>query len=287
MLETSMTRTPTPKTTPDFSPAALRKTVLEMAYFGKTVHIPCAFSVIEMISSLYSKHLHYNRADPRDPSRDYLVISKGHGVMASYAAFAELGWITRKDVEGYFSDGSLLHGLSEAHIPGLEVTSGSLGHGFPIATGLAFGSMRKKESRQIFCIAGDGEMNEGPMWESLLFAAHQELSNLTLLIDANGFQAMGKTEEVLGLEPLPEKLRAFGWDAVEIDGHSLTELDRELSRIRESKLGGKKPHAIVARTVKGKGVSFMEHENKWHYTRLDDDSYAKAIAEVAGKGGSR
>jgi transketolase len=267
---------------PDFSPTALRKTVLTMAYHGKTVHVPCAFSIIEMVSVLYSKHLRYNRSDPRDPSRDYLVLSKGHGVMAFYAAFAALGWISREDIEGYFTDGSLLHGLSESRTPGLEVTSGSLGHGLPIAAGLALGLLRNKETRRVYCIAGDGEMNEGPMWESLLFAAHHKLGNLTLLIDANGYQAMGKTDEVLGLEPLPEKLTAFGWTTVEIDGHSLSELDCELTRIRELDSLNAKPQAIIARTVKGKGVSFMEHENHWHYTRLDDAAFANATAELGG-----
>ncbi len=269
-------------TSVDLSPGALRKVVLEMAYFGKTVHIACAFSLIEMVSVLYRKHLRFNPKDARAADRDYLVLSKGHGVMALYAVFYQLGWLDRKAVEGYFCDGSLLHGLSEAHIPGLETTSGSLGHGLPIAAGMAMGLTRQADgkcadAKHVYCIVGDGEMNEGSMWEAILFAAHHRLGNLTVLVDANGFQAMGKIEDVLGMEPFVDKFKAFGWDTVECDGHSVVALDRELARPRDA---DGKPRAIIARTVKGKGVSFMEGDNRWHYTRLDDATFKAAVAEV-------
>ncbi len=268
---------------PDLSPGVLRKLVLEMAYFGKTVHIPCAFSLIEIVSALYSKHLRFDLKDARSKDRDFLVLSKGHGVMALYAVFHQLGWLPRESLEKYFSDGSLLHGLSEAHIPGLEATSGSLGHGLPIATGLALGLARraiaeKKPAKHVFCIVGDGEMNEGSMWEAILFAGHHKLTNLTVIVDANGFQAMGKIEDILSMEPFADKFRAFGWEAVECDGHSLEALNREF----EKSVDTKKPRAIIARTVKGKGVSFMEGNNVWHYTRLDQDLFTKAVAEVTG-----
>lgn len=268
---------------PDLSPKALRKLVLEMAYFGKTVHIPCAFSIVDIVSVLYSKFLRYDVKDPRWAGRDVLVLSKGHGVMALYAAFHQLGWLPREAIENYFSDGSLLHGLSEAHIPGLEATSGSLGHGLPIATGMALGFRRQAEkanqpAKRVFCIVGDGEMNEGSMWEALLFAAHHKLDNLTVIVDANQFQAMGRTEDILGMEPFVDKFRAFGFDAVECDGHSLEALNREFEKSMGS---GGKPRAIVARTVKGKGVSFMEGDNTWHYTRLDREKFDRAVAEVA------
>jgi len=272
---------------PDLSPATLRKLVLEMAFFGKTVHIPCAFSMVEIVSSLYSKYLRYDVKDPRWEGRDRLVLSKGHGVMALYAAFHQLGWLPREAIENYFADGSLLHGLSEAHIPGLEVTSGSLGHGLPIATGLALGfkleaARTGKPAKRVFCIVGDGEMNEGAMWEALLFAGHHRLDNLTVIVDANGFQAMGKIQDIVGMEPFVDKFRAFGFDAVECDGHSLEALDREFAKSVGPASENPKPRAIVARTVKGKGVSFMEHDNTWHYTRLDQAKFDRAIAEVSG-----
>jgi transketolase len=269
---------------PDLSPNLLRKLVLEMAYFGKSVHIPSAFSIVEIVSVLYSQFLRYNAKDPRCPTRDYLVLSKGHGVMALYAAFHQLGWLSREAIEKYFSEGSLLHGLSEAHIPGLEATSGSLGHGLPIATGLALGFARdaartKTEPKRVFCIVGDGEMNEGSMWEALLFASHHQLGNLTVIVDANEFQAMGKVEDILGMEPFVDKFRAFGFDAVDCDGHSVEALTRELEKSVTS--GRTKPRAIVARTVKGKGVSFMEGDNTWHYTRLNNETFDRAVAEVS------
>jgi transketolase len=159
-----------------------------------------------------------------------------------------------------------------------------LGHGLPIATGLALGFARdaartKTEPKRVFCIVGDGEMNEGSMWEALLFASHHRLGNLTVIVDANEFQAMGKVEEILSMEPFVDKFRAFGFDAVECDGHSVEALTREFEKSVVS--GRTKPRAIVARTVKGKGVSFMEGDNAWHYTRLNDQTFERAVAEVS------
>ena len=269
--------------TPDLSPSTLRRLVLEMAYAGKTVHIACAFSLIEIISTLYSQVLRYRADDARWTERDYLVLSKGHGVMALYAAFHQIGWLPREAIDQYFTDASILHGLSESHVPGLEATTGSLGHGLPIATGVALGFKRlsKSDPKRVFCIVGDGEMNEGSMWEAVLFAAHHRLSNLTVVVDANGFQAMGRTEEVLGLEPFVKKFRAFGWDAVECDGHSVSALAREFEKATGPQTERQRPRAIIARTIKGKGVSFMEDDNRWHYTRLDEELFKRAVAEVS------
>ncbi len=260
-----------------FAPNLLRKRILEMAFAGQAVHVPCAFSLVEVVSLLYGKHLRFNPKDPHDPLRDFLVLSKGHGVMTLYAALHELGWITDEDLKHYFQDGSRLKGLGESDIPGIEVTAGSLGHGFPVATGIALGLKRKNKSNQVYCIAGDGEMNEGPMWESCLFAAHHKLDNLCLIIDANRFQAMGTTESIMGLEPLVEKFKSFGFESCEVDGHDVMKMDTEMNRLK--KVSGK-PKAIVARTIKGKGVSFMEGDNRWHYTRLTQDLLDKSLREL-------
>jgi transketolase len=163
-------------------------------------------------------------------------------------------------------------------VPGCEVTSGSLGHGLPIACGIAFGLKRKGSDRRVYCIVGDGEMNEGPMWEALLFAAHQKLDNLVVIVDANQFQAMGRTEDVLALEPLPAKFEAFGCRTVECDGHDPAALGRALASLAEPT---GTPGAIVARTLKGHGVSFMAGDNRWHYTRLSDEIYNRALAELS------
>lgn len=258
-------------------PQELRRSVVRMARAGNSVHIACAFSLVEIVSVLYSRFVTHEKAELANPIRDHVILSKGHGVMAIYAAFGKLGWIEQVHLDLYFSDGSLLHGLAEAKIPGLEVCSGSLGHGLPIATGMALGLKRQKASKRVYCIVGDGELNEGPMWEAILFASHHGLSNLTVIVDANGFQAMGKCEEVSGLEPLADKFSSFGFQAINVDGHDVAALETAL---RQSP--GTKPKAIIARTVKGKGLSWMEHDNEWHYRRLSDELFEKALKELGG-----
>lgn len=262
-----------------FEPHQLRKTVLDMAYAGSTVHIGCAFSLIEMLAVLYRSHLNLgDRSNPHSPDRDYLVLSKGHGVMAQYACMKELGWLTDADIQNYFGNGTILKGLSDAHVPGLEVSSGSLGHGLSVGVGLALAAKRKKTGQRCFAIVGDGEINEGAIWEALLFAAHAELSNLLVIVDENGFQAMGSTAEVMRLDCIAEKLEAFGFATREVDGHSEAALDAALGELLA--MQSTRPRAIVARTIKGKGVSFMENDNAWHYTRLNADTYAAAVAEL-------
>jgi transketolase len=156
-----------------FDPRQLRRTVLQMAFAGSTVHIGCAFSIIEIMAVLYRGHLRYPGNDPEAAGRDYLVLSKGHGVMAQYACMYELGWLNDEAIQGYFSDGSALKGLSDSRIPGLEVTSGSLGHGFSVGVGLALAAKRRNSGQKTFVVVGDGEVNEGPIWEGALFAAHR------------------------------------------------------------------------------------------------------------------
>lgn len=249
-----------------------------MAYAGSTVHIACAFSLIEILAVLYRSHLRLGSQGPCSPDRDYLVLSKGHGVMAQYACLRELGWLTEADVENYFRNATRLKGLSDAHVPGLEVSSGSLGHGLSVGVGLALAAKRQRTGQRCFALVGDGELNEGSIWEALLFAAHFELSNLLVIVDANGFQAMGCTAEVLRLGWIPDKFSAFGFETREVDGHDETALDAVINELVRGTWY--RPRALVAHTVKGKGVSFMEEDNRWHYTRLNADTRAAALAEL-------
>ena len=258
-----------------FAPARLRRTVLEMAYAGSTVHIGCAFSIIELVSVLYRNHLRYPGNDPRAEGRDYLVLSKGHGVMAQYACMRELGWLNDSHIKGYFADGSELKGLSDSRIAGLEVTSGSLGHGFSVGVGIAMGLQRKGTDQKIYAIVGDGELNEGPIWEGALVAAHHRMDNLMLIVDKNGFQAMGTTDDVLALGDLSGKFNSFGFETLEVDGHDESAVDAAIRELWGT--GSGKPKALIAHTVKGKGVPFMESDNRWHYTRLNAQTYAEAI----------
>jgi transketolase len=255
----------------------LRKTVLRMAYAGSTVHIPCAFSIIEILAVLYRSYLRLGD-DPLAPDRDYLVLSKGHGVMAQYACLHELGWLTDNDIQMYFRDGSTLKGLCDAHVPGVEVSSGSLGHGLSVGVGLALAAKRRRTPQKCFVVVGDGELNEGSIWEALLFAVHFQLSNLFVIVDENQFQAMGATAEVMNLGRISLKLSAFGLETREVDGHNEVALDRTFTELLKS--SSPVPKAVVARTVKGKGVSFMEGNNRWHYTRLTGETYSAALAEL-------
>ena len=257
----------------------LRTAIVNMAYSGATVHVGCAFSIVELLAVLYRNHLRVDSANPDAPERDYLVLSKGHGVMAQYACLHALGWLTDDDLARYFQDGTRLKGLADAHIPGVEATTGSLGHGMSVAAGLALAAKLNKTDQVCYVLVGDGELNEGPIWEAALFANHFKLDNLVVLIDKNGFQAMGPTDEVMALGNIEDKFRAFGFDAVTIEGHNEAAIDAAYAQARATRNG--KPKAIVALTTKGKGVSFMENDNIWHYTRLTSDTHAAALAELA------
>ncbi len=261
-----------------FAPARMRRTVLEMAYAGSTVHIGCAFSIIELLAVLYRNHLRYPGNDPRAEGRDFLVLSKGHGVMAQYACMHELGWLDESHIKNYFKDGSELKGLSDSRVAGLEVTSGSLGHGFSVGVGIAMGLQRRGTNQKVYAIVGDGELNEGPIWEGALVAAHHRMDNLMLIVDKNGFQAMGTTDDVLALGDLRAKLSSFGFETKEVDGHDEAVVDEAIRQLWATGTG--KPKALIARTIKGKGVPFMESDNRWHYTRLNPETFAEAIAAL-------
>lgn len=263
-------------------PTAMRRAVIEMAHAGSSVHIGCAFSMIEIVSALLTDVMNLGSGET-DVKRDRIFLSKGHGVMALYAGYHALGWLEKSHLEKYFSDGSLLHGLAEARVPMLEVSAGSLGHGLPVAVGYALGKKRKSEPGHTYCIVGDGEMNEGSMWEALLFAGHHKLDNLTVIVDANGHQAMGRIPEVLNMEPFADKFRAFGFETFDVDGHSIPALKEALAPNTSTKLNAKQPRAVVARTIKGKGVSFMEDNNEWHYRRLTPELLQAARKELEVK----
>lgn len=264
-----------------YDPKTLRKRVLDMAYAGSTVHIGCAFSIVDLLAVLYRNHVRYPGNDPTATDRDYLILSKGHGVMAQYACLLEKGWLCETDLASYFSDGSVLKGLSDSRVVGLEVTSGSLGHGFSVGVGLAMAAKLHGTDQKTYVLVGDGEINEGPIWEGALFASHHSLKNLMVIVDENGYQAMGRTQEVLNLGSIRAKFESFGFEAVVIDGHDEISIDSTI--VDMWKRDSACPKALIAQTIKGKGVPFMEHDNSWHYTRLDSDSYTRALVSIMGK----
>jgi transketolase len=263
-----------------FQPQHLRRTILEMAYAASTNHIACAFSMVEMLSVLYRDHLRLGKL-PNDPDRDCLVVSKGHAVMAQYACLHELGWLDDAALKNYLKDGTTLTGECDAHVPGLEVSSGSLGHGFNVGVGLALAMKRQKTDRRVYAILGDGECNEGSIWEGLLFAAQQKLSNLLVIVDANGFQGLGRTDDILNLESLEEKFTAFGLETLTVNGHDEAALDKAITQLVASSHPG--PRAIIAQTIKGYGVSFMQDDNAWHYKSLTKETFEAAKQELEPK----
>jgi transketolase len=263
-----------------FEPKRLRELILKMAFNGQSVHIGCAFSIVEILAVLYRSFLRYPGNDPNSENRDYLVLSKGHGVMAQYACLHELGWVSDEMITNYFADGSILKGLSDSRIAGLEVTSGSLGHGFSVGVGIAYGLIRLNKKQRVFIIVGDGELNEGAIWEGAMFASHHKLSNLIVIVDENSFQAMGKTDQILNLDSIKKKFESFGFDATEVNGHNESELEKLITKkiYENSPL----PKVLIAKTIKGKGVNFMEGDNRWHYTRLNNETYKDALDYLNG-----
>ena len=204
-------------------------------------------------------------------SNDLVLFSRDRSLIEAWC---------RKAFTHYFSDGSDLKGLSDSRVPGLEVTSGSLGHGFSVGVGMAMGAKLSKTDQRTYVIVGDGELNEGPIWEGALFAAHHHLQNFMVIVDENGFQAMGGTTEVLNLGSIQSKFESFGFEAITIDGHDENAISGAINQLQKSLSTA--PKVIIAKTVKGKGVSFMENDNIWHYTRLNPETHAKAIAELVG-----
>ena len=259
-------------------PKKIRRNILDMAFSGSTVHIGCALCLVEIFSVIYRNHLRYDYTKPDDPKRDFLILSKGHGVMAQYACMKELGWLKDSDLLNYFSDGTKLKGLSDSRVRGLEVTSGSLGHGLSVGVGIALGNKISQTKQKTFIIVGDGELNEGSCWEAIQFAGHHALSNICMIVDKNNFQAMDKTSNIINQQNLATQIEAFNFNVTEVDGHNEDDLDNAINDLFS--LQNNKPSCIVANTIKGKGVSFMENKNDWHYLRLDKALYEQALLEL-------
>ena len=249
---------------------ALRRTILEQAHRAGVGHIGSALSIVEILGALFR----VLRGEPGDPDRDRFVLSKGHAALALYAALHLNGRLTRDELDGYCGDATLLGTHPEHALTGVDFSTGSLGHGLSIGAGAALAARMQGSERRAFVLVSDAECNEGSLWEAAMFAAHHGLTHLIAVVDANGQQALGYTREVLDLEPLDARFAAFGWDAVEVDGHDVDELAEAL------RPGAGRPRAVIARTTFGKGVSFMEGLVKWHYWPMSDADYATALAEV-------
>ncbi len=259
-------------------PVALRRLILEQSKRANVGHIGSALSVADILAALYSGILRIE--SPDDPERDRFILSKGHAALALYAALHLRGFIDAETLDTYCGDGSLLGVHPEPALRGSRLRHRLFGHGLSIGAGAALGARLSGSPRRAFVLVSDAELGEGSLWEAVMFAAHHRLSNLVAIVDWNGQQALGYTEDVLSLRGLPERFRSFGWDVHEVDGHDPESSTRVASRLSAEG----PPHVLIARTVFGKGVSFMEGKIHWHYWPMSDEEYVRALAEVSGGG---
>ncbi len=256
----------------------LRSHSLRMISQAKTSHIGSCLSVADILAVLYGRILNVDPKRPAWPARDRLIVSKGHAAAVTYAAVAEAGFMPTDRLAEYARNGGQLYGhVTHVGVPGIELSSGSLGHGLPVGAGMALTAKRGGAAWRVFVVMSDGECDEGSNWEAILFAGHHQLDNLTIVIDYNKIQSLDRVDKTLKLEPLADKFRAFGWSAREVDGHDVAELSAVLEALP---LEAGKPNAIIAHTVKGKGVSWMEDKVIWHYRPPNAEELVTALAEV-------
>ena len=251
-----------------------RKKVLEMVYKAQASHIGSNLSCIDILAVLYMGIVKNLDTDFKE-NRDRVITSKGWAAASVYYFLSEKGVIPKEDLETYCMPNSKYIGLAEPSVKGIEAAGGAMGHGLPMGTGMAFGAKRAGETWKTYVVMSDGEMDCGTTWECALIAAHHKLDNLVVIIDYNKWQAIGRTNEVLNLEPLKDKWEAFGWEALEVNGHDYKEIERALQHQAKEK-----PLVVIAHTVKGKGVAEMEDKIEWHYRNIPDDVYKRALEEL-------
>lgn len=251
----------------------IRFSAINMTNKGKSSHVASVLSMADILGVLYGEFLNIKHDQPDYPERDIFILSKGHAGAGVYASLAWKGFFPKSVLDTHYQNGSILSGhVSHKNIPGVEFSTGSLGHGLPVCVGFAIA--RKNTNSKVVCLLGDGECNEGTTWESALFASHHKLNNLTVIIDANKYQSLKTTNETLSLEPFAKKWKSFGWTVFDIDGHNLNDISEALySKSR-------KPKCIIANTIKGNGVDFMENNILWHYRSPQDEEYELAIEKL-------
>lgn len=257
----------------------IRRTIVSTIARAGSGHVAPALSCADIVTALYFHVLRVDPSDPKWPERDRFILSAGHKCMAQYAALAERGFFPSSTLDTYLQCGSILGGHPDARkIPGVDTSTGALGHGLPIGVGMALAAKMKQEGYRVFVLLGDGELDEGSVWEAAMAAAHYRLDNLIAIIDHNGLQVDGRIEDVMNITPIAEKWSSFGWVTREIDGHDIAEIVQTLDNVP---FAGGKPSAVVARTVKGKGVSFMENQVSWHMRAPNTDEYETAMRDLA------
>ncbi|MCH7604810.1 transketolase [Patescibacteria group bacterium] len=256
----------------------IRELILKTLYKSQTAHMGSNLSMADIVAVLYGTILNVDPQKPDWEDRDRFILSKGHAALAVYCALALKGFFLKDWLDTYYQNGGKLAGHMTAHgVPGVEASTGSLGHGFSIAVGMALAAQRDGKKHRVFTVLSDGEMDEGSTWEPLMFASHHKLDNLVAIVDYNKIQSLDRVENTLNIEPFAAKWRDFGWAAKEVDGHNVEELEKVLQQIPFEQ---GKPSCVIAHTIKGKGVSFMEDTVEWHYKNLGEEEFKQALREI-------
>lgn len=256
----------------------VRKNVLSVICQAHASHIGSAYSVVELLVYLYEKVLRIQPKNPRAANRDRFILSKGWGVSALYAVLSYRKILNTAYLTSYCKDGSLYIGIATRNgLAGIEATTGSMGHGLPLAVGMALAAKMRHRKYRVFVIIGDGELDEGSTWEAILQGAHFKLDNLIVIVDCNGWQSFGRTRDVLNIEPLAKKFTAFGWSVKNANGHDFTDIEKAFKHIP---FANNKPSVVIAKTIKGKGVSVFEDSNEWHYRTPGPKEIAIARREL-------
>lgn len=259
----------------------IRRRSIRMVFEAGQGHPGGDMSATDILAALYFGVMRYDPATPDDPARDRFILSKGHCTGALYATLAAAGFFPESELATYLQPGSRLNGHpNRRYLPGVETNTGPLGHGLPVAVGIAVAGQIDGAGYRTFALTGDGELQEGSMWEAAMFAGHRRLSNLTAIVDRNGLQQGAGTEDTNALEPLADKWRAFGWAVAEVDGHDPAAL---LEALDPPPTPRDRPLCIIARTVKGQGISYMQGKANWHHGVPNADQYAQALAELGGE----
>jgi len=256
----------------------LRGLIFKTICNGGGGHIPASLCIVEILTVLYHNILNINPKEPDDPDRDRFILSKGHAGVALYAVLADKGFFDKKHLKTFGKKGTILGGHPDMHkVPGVEASTGSLGHGFPFAIGMALSAKLNKKDYRVFALLGDGECQEGSIWEAALFAPQYKLDNMVAIIDYNKLQALDRLDKIISLEPIIDKWKAFGWEVREVDGHSIMALNKVFKSVP---FVSGKPNLILANTLKGKGISFMEDVAIWHYRMPNSKEMTIACKEL-------
>ncbi len=257
----------------------IRILTLELAHHARTSHTGGALSMVDLLTVIYGGDIiNISPSNIDDPQRDRFILSKGHCCAALYSTLALTGFLDPQELKNTYGDnGSIYYTHCSHKVPGVEISTGSLGHGLPVAIGQAIATKAAKTNANVICLTGDGELDEGSNWEAILFAGHHRLANLCLIVDYNKIQSMGNVKDILALEPLDDKFKHFNWNVIRIDGHDFEQIENALRNFQAETT---KPTVIIADTIKGKGVSFMEGQLLWHYRNPNDEELKIAKEEL-------